>query len=133
MHKAKEAHQNWNRWAPPTEQKNLGCRIRELEVHLPELVSRKAALIKAASIKKDTEQEPITVRSLAPVATIKLKATTLPKFAGNQRDYYRWRKEWEALQKQGEQTGSKEVKKFQFLNSLNEKVARDLRLSTYSS
>ena len=31
------------------------------------------------------------------------------------------------------ETGSKEVKKFQLLDSLDEKVARDLRLSTYSS
>lgn len=130
---AKEEHQNWNRWAPPSEQKDFDCRIRELEVHLPKLVSQKAALIKAVSIKKDTEQEPISVCSSAPVATIKLKATALPKFASNQRDYYRWRKEWEALQKQGEPTGSKEVKKFQLLDSLDEKVARDLRLSTYSS
>ncbi|XP_049897103.1 uncharacterized protein LOC126388200 [Epinephelus moara] len=133
VHKAKEAHQNWNRWAPPAEQKNFDWRIRALEMHFPELVSQKAALIKAASIKTDTGQEPISVRSLAPVAAIKLKATALPKFAGNQRDYYRWRKEWEALQKQGEPTGSKEVKKFQLLDSLDEKVARDLRLSSYSS
>lgn len=67
------------------------------------------------------------------MAAIKLKATALPKFAGNQWGYYRWRQEWEALQKQGEPTGSKEVKKFQLLDSLNEKVARDLCLSTYNS
>ncbi len=111
VHKAKEAHQKWNRWAPPAEQKDFDCRLRQLEVHLPKLVSQRAALIKAASIKTDTEQEAISVCSLAPVAAIKLKATALPKFAGNQRDYCRWRKEWEALQKQGEPTGSKEVKK----------------------
>lgn len=61
---------------------------------------------------------------------IKLKA--LPKFTGNQRDYYRWRIEWEALQKQGELTVSKVVKKFS-LDSLDEKVTRGLHLSSYSS
>lgn len=96
-------------------------------------MSQKAAIIRAVNIKTDTGQEPSSIRNLAPVETIKLKATALPKFAGNQRDYYRWRKEWEALQKQGELTGSKEVKKFQLLDSLDEKVAIDLRLSTYSS
>lgn len=118
VHKAKEAHQNWNRWAPPAEQKDFDYHVRELEVHLPKLVSRKAALIKAASIKEDAEHEPISVRSLAPVAVIKLKATALPKFAGNKQDYNRWRREWEALQKRGEPTGSKEVKKFQLLEAL---------------
>lgn len=92
-----------------------------------------SSFIKAESIKRDTGQEPISVRSLAPVATIKLKATALPKFAGNQRDYFRWRKEWEALQKQGEPTGSKEVKKYQLHDSLDEQVSRDLHLSSYSS
>ena len=101
VHKAKEAHQNWNRWAPPAEKKDFDCRVRELEVLLPNLVSQKAALIKAASIKEDTKQ----VHSLAPVAAIKLKATALPKFSSNKQDYYRWRKEWEALQKQDEPTG----------------------------
>ena len=128
--KAKEAHQSWNRWAPPAEQRDFNGRLRELEVHLPQLVSRKAAFIRVARIKMDTEEEPPGHRA---VAAIKLKATALPKFAGNRRGYHRWRQEWEALQRQGEPTGSKEVKKFQLLDSLDEKVARDLRLSTYSS
>ncbi|XP_058503794.1 uncharacterized protein LOC131471311 [Solea solea] len=130
VQKAKEAHQNWNRWAPSAEQRDFNARLRELEVHLPQLVSRKAAFIKAAKIKVDTEEEPPGRRA---VAAIKLKATALPKFAGNQRSYYRWRQEWEALQKQGEPTGSKEVKKFQLLDSLDEKMTKDLCLSTYNS
>lgn len=82
VHKAKEAHQNWNRWAPPAEQRDFDCRVRELEVHLPKLVSRKAVLIKAASVKVDTGQEAISVRSLTPVAAKKLKAYW-QKFTGN--------------------------------------------------
>ena len=31
--KAKEVHQNWNRWAPPTGQTGFNGRLRELEVH----------------------------------------------------------------------------------------------------
>ncbi|XP_060762681.1 uncharacterized protein LOC132872105 [Neoarius graeffei] len=129
--KAKEAHRDWNRWAPAAEQRDFDHRMTELEVQLPQLVSRKAAFIKAAKIK--TESEESTVHRTAPVPAIKLKATALPKFAGNQRSYYRWKKEWEALQKQGELTGSREVKKFQLLDSIDEKVAENLHLSTYSS
>ncbi|XP_037100407.1 uncharacterized protein LOC119117888 [Syngnathus acus] len=109
--KAKEAHQNWNRWAPPTEQRDFDDRLRQLEVHLPQLVSRKAAFSKAAKMKLDADNEELPGRR--PVAAIKLKATALPKFAGNQRGYYRWRQEWEALQKQGEPTGSKEMTSFE--------------------
>ncbi|XP_060783164.1 uncharacterized protein LOC132890373 [Neoarius graeffei] len=129
--KAKEVHRDWNRWAPAAEQRDFDHRMTELEVQLPQLVSRKAAFIKAAKIKTDSE-EP-TVHRTAPVPAIKLKATALPKFAGNQRSYYRWKKEWEALPKQGEPTGSREVKKFQLLDSIDEKVAGNLHLSTYSS
>ncbi|CAI5659844.1 unnamed protein product, partial [Oreochromis niloticus] len=131
--KAKQAHQTWNRWAPPAERRDCDRRLMELETCLPKLVSGKAALIKAERIKRDADQAVVTVRNAAPVAAIKLKATALPKFTGSQREFYRWRKEWEALQKQGEPTGSMEVKKFQLLDSLDEKVAKDLRLSTYTS
>ncbi|XP_014889418.1 uncharacterized protein LOC106948326 [Poecilia latipinna] len=132
IQKAKEAHQNWNHWAPPAEKKDFNYRVRELEVCLPRMVSQKAVFIEAAR-KKDTTEEKALVHSLPPIAAIKLKATALPKFGGSKRDYYRWRKEWEALQKQGEPSGSKEVKKFQLLDSLDEKLAKDLRLSTYNS
>ncbi|CAI5671305.1 unnamed protein product [Oreochromis niloticus] len=131
--KAKQAHQTWNRWAPPAERRDCDRRLMELETCLPKLVSGKAALIKAERIKRDADQAVVTVRNAAPVAAIKLKATALPKFTGSQCEFYRWRKEWEALQKQGEPTGSMEVKKFQLLDSLDDKVAKDLRLSTYTS
>lgn len=68
-----------------------------------------------------------------PVATIKLKPTALPKFTGNKRDFQRWKRAWEALQKQGEPTGSKEVKKIQVLDSLNERIVRDLCLNVYNT
>lgn len=76
VHKAKETHHTWRRWAPPAEQRLLDGRIRALELHLPKLVSKKATLIEAAKVKESTKQEPISARSLAPVAAIKLKATT---------------------------------------------------------
>lgn len=105
----------------------------ELELCLPKLVSRKAVLIKTRR-KEDTEGKPATTsNSTPPKPAIKLKPTTLPKFTGNKRDFYRWRREWDSLQKQGEPTGSQEVRKFQLLDGLYDKVTIDLSLSTYST
>lgn len=39
MARAREAHQDWNRWAPTAEQKDFDHRMMELEVQLPQLVS----------------------------------------------------------------------------------------------
>lgn len=69
----------------------------------------------------------------APQPVLKIKPTSLPKFTGFRRNFHRWRKDWERLQKQGEPTGSVEVKKFQLLDSVDERICRDLRLSTYNS
>ncbi|XP_034071084.1 uncharacterized protein LOC117545423 [Gymnodraco acuticeps] len=41
--------------------------------------------------------------------------------------------DWEALQKQGEPTGSREVKKIQLLDSLEDRMTRDLRLTAYNT
>lgn len=48
-------------------------------------------------------------------------------------DFYRCWKEREALQAQGEPTGSREVKKFQLLDNVEDKIVRDLRLTSYNS
>ena len=60
-------------------------------------------------------------------------ATSLPKFDGFKRNFHRWRKDWESLQRQGEPTGSVEAKKIQLLDSVDDKISRDLRLSTYNN
>lgn len=128
---AREAHIRWNRWTPSAEQKDFNSRLRELEICLPKLVSKKSEFIQA-KFKQDSVREAGIAYS-SPRPAIKLKPTSLPMFAGSKRDFHRWRKEWEALQRQGEPTGSKEVKKFQLLDSLDDKVAREFRLKAYSS
>lgn len=96
-------------------------------------MSRKAVLIETRR-KEDTDGKPATTSdSTPPKPAIKLKRTTLPKFTGNKCDLYWWRREWDALQKKGEPTRSQEVRKFQLLDSLDDKVTRDLSLSTYST
>lgn len=92
-------------------------------------MSGKALFIQAKVEPQRAFQE--TTSSQAPA--IKLRPTALPKFDGRKRNFYLWKKDWEALQKQGEPTGSKDVRKFQLLDSLEERVARDLRLSTYGT
>lgn len=64
---------------------------------------------------------------------VKIKPTSLPKFDGFKKNFHRWRKDWESLQRQGEPTGSVEAKKIQLLDSADEKISRDLWLSTYST
>ncbi|KAJ8372873.1 hypothetical protein AAFF_G00276120 [Aldrovandia affinis] len=49
------------------------------------------------------------------------------------REYYRWRKDWESLQEQGDPSGSPEVKKFQLLESVEETIVKDLRLASHNT
>ncbi|XP_054611256.1 uncharacterized protein LOC129169152 [Dunckerocampus dactyliophorus] len=125
---AKQTMRQWTRWVPEGEQPDFRQRVRNVETSLQELISDKATLLQVKlESKRPSEETP----HQSP--TIKLKPTALPQFDGNKRNFYLWRKEWEALQRQGEPTGSKEVRKIQLLDSLEDKVVRDLRLSTYGT
>lgn len=126
---AKEAISKWNRWIPEEERRDFQKRIGSVETRQLELVSRKAQLIQTQAQQRRVPEGA----TCAQVPAIKLRPTALPKFDGKKRNFYLWKKDWEALQKQGEPTGSKEVKKFQLLDSLEERVAKDLRLSNYES
>ncbi|XP_034056131.1 translation initiation factor IF-2-like [Gymnodraco acuticeps] len=60
---------------------------------------------------------------MGAISKIRLKPVSLPKFSGSMREFHSWKKDWESLQKQGEPSGSPEVKKFQFLDSMEEKLS----------
>lgn len=64
---------------------------------------------------------------------ISLERARLPTFSGDMRDYYRWKTEWEDLQELGNPQGVECIKKFHLLNSLHEKVKKDLVLSSCGS
>ncbi|XP_035999462.1 uncharacterized protein LOC118564728 [Fundulus heteroclitus] len=130
---AKEAHSHWKRWIPHGRRDEIQDRLGGLELRVPKLVSRTAEFIHAKLKEDEGKEEQIAMSRNYSLPTIKLKPTSLPKFLGNKRDFYRWKRDWEALQKQGEPTGSKEVKKAQLLDSLDEKITRDLRLISYST
>lgn len=67
------------------------------------------------------------------ISRIKLPPTRLPVFSGCMRDFHRWRKDWESLQRQGDPSGSPEVKKLHLLESIDRKVFEELKLSSYRS
>lgn len=81
--------------------------------------------------KKPTLLAPVQPGSTTPI--IKFKPAQLPIFSGCKGDFHRWRLDCLSLQKQGEPTGSPEVKKIQLLNSVDEKITKDLRLSSYTT
>lgn len=70
---------------------------------------------------------------VVPQPVMRIKPTSLPKFTWSKRNFHRWKRDWENLQKQGEPTGSVEVKKFKLLDSVDERICRDLCLSAYNS
>lgn len=109
---AKDLYSRWQQCIPPGDQNNF-CVTR--------LVSRKAEFIPARREEAERTTPPSMISNY-PVATIKLKPTSLPKFTGNKCDFHSRKRDWEALQKQGEPTGSKEVKKMHVLNSLDERI-----------
>lgn len=126
---AKDSFEWWKRWALSDQRQEIQDRLKDLSQKIPVLVSRKADFICQRLKKEQHQVSPIPHDPLT--AAVRLRPTTLPKFSRNKRDFHRWRKDWEALQKQGEPSGSKEVKKFQLLDSLVEKITRDLRLTSY--
>lgn len=116
----KDLHKQWQRRIPLAEQNDFLQALRELDYNVTRLESKKADFIQVR--QKGEGKEMISTFSSYSMPTIKLKPTALPKFTSNKRDFHRWKKDWEALQKQGEPTGSKEVKKVQVIDSLDEKL-----------
>lgn len=125
---AKQANRRWTRWVSDEERPDFQQRMRSIEGWQLDLVSERATQLQA---KLEEDGPPGGISHLVPA--INLRPTALPQFDGDRQSFYHWKREWEALQRQGEPTGSKEVKKFQLLDSLEGKVARDLRLSTYGT
>ncbi|XP_073797048.1 uncharacterized protein [Danio rerio] len=131
----------WERWIPAPERKDLESHVRKLKECSNELESRKAEFAWARRAAEDTQaldtsmtnNPNIMVPAGQIMPVVKIKPTSLPKFTGIKRDYYRWKRDWENLQKQGEPTGSVEVKKIQLVDSVDDRIAKELRLSSYNT
>lgn len=131
---AKEVHGLWKRWIPPDYHKDIQSHLKVLELCIPKLISQKADFIQARikEVAGRLTPTPTVGAFIFPMPTIKLRLTALPKFTSNRREFHRWKKDWEALQRQDKPTGSREVKKIQLLDSLDDKITRDFHLSTYN-
>ena len=132
---------DWERWIPAEQRASLDGRVKDLKTLNNRLEARRAQFLTAQRIAEEERQGRVPeVPAQAPQAQqlvqqriLKIKPTSLPKFHGFKRNFHRWRKDWESLQRQGEPTGSAEAKKIQLLDSVDERISRDLRLSTYNT
>lgn len=59
------------------------------------------------------EKLNITVPAAQIISVAKIKPTSL--LSGNKKDFYRWKRDWGNLQRQGKPTGLAEVKKIQLV------------------
>ena len=129
----------WERWIPALLKDELDNRGKDLRTASNRLEHKRAEFVTAWRIAEQMLATDVSGgrrgRALPTPAIpiIKIKPTTLPIFKGCKREYHRWRKDWESLQRQGEPTGSAKVKKIQLLDSVEDKILKDLRLSTYNT
>lgn len=128
----------WELWVPEAEKATVKGRMKDLKAFSNKLEARRVDFVTAQRIAK--EEKSAAAATIRPTTSttqatpiVRIKPTSLPKFNGCIRSFHRWRKDWESLQKQGEPTGSVEVKKMQLLESVEDKISRDLHLSTYST
>ena len=120
----------WEKWIPQLSKDEYDHRLKELKRAHNKLKLRKAEF---ATSRRLAEQGASSRPVQPNLSIVRIRPTSLPIFHGSRRDYHRWGKDWESLQKQGEPTGSPEVQKIQLLESVSESIAKDLRLSTYTT
>ena len=139
VNEAARVMSTWERWIPKAEREELDGRMKDLKALNGNLELRKAEFVTARRMSKDAlaagASGPEAVRAHPPPAKpiVRIKPTTLPIFSGCKREYHRWKKDWESLQRQGEPSGSAKVKKIQLLDSVDDKIGKDIRLSTYNT
>ena len=121
----------WERWIPDEAKEGLEGRVKDLRISNNRLKMRKAEF---ATSRRLTEQDTGLRLPYQPTTPIvRIRPTTLPMFNGSKREYHRWKKDWGSLQRQGEPYGSPEVKKIQLLESVNDSISKELRLSSYTT
>ncbi len=133
VHDAIASLKAWEKWIPPGQTAHLEGTVKDLRACSNNLEARRAEFLTAQRMaeeeRRGREPQPMAV----PQPVVRIKPTSLPRFTGLKRNFHRWRKDWESLQRQGEPTGSVEVKKFQLLDSVDERIYRDLHLSTHNT
>jgi len=92
----------------------------KLEARRAELVfaQRNSEEEKSAHLRTSTAASS-TPHAANTTPMVRMKPISLPRCHGCKRDVHRWKRDWESLQRQGEPTGSSEVKKIQLLDSMD--------------
>lgn len=101
----------WERWIPVELKDELDGRVKDVRASYYRLELRRAEFATARTINEQDTGVKLLPQPAASTPIVRIKPTTLPIFNGSKREYHRWRKDWESLQKQGEPSGSSEVKK----------------------
>lgn len=131
------AFKRWEEWIPAEEKTELDGRLKGLRKLKSNLVAKKAEFLTvertAEEERRNTTHQAQSAPQPAQQPVLKIKPTCLPRFQGSRREFHQWKKDWENLQRQGEPTGSAEAKKMQLLDSMDDRIRKDLRLSTYKS
>nr|XP_054591718.1 uncharacterized protein LOC129156104 [Nothobranchius furzeri] len=145
VQEAAETLASWEMWIPAAERPELEGRVRDLKLMKNKLEAKRVEFAIAGKIAKDKRDADVaaaaapvannmaTTPATHPMPIVRIQPTNLPRFYGCKREFHRWKKDWESLQRQGEPTGSVEVKKIQLLDSIDGKISRDLHLSTYNT
>lgn len=131
----------WEMWIPETVKVNLRQRVRDSKAYINTLEAKRAEFVFAERKAQEEKMASGLFPKLGSTSTpgvqttriVKFKPISLPKFHGCRRDFHRWKGDWESLQRQGEPTGSSEIKKLQPLDSMDERILKDLRLSTHNN
>lgn len=118
------AMSTWERWIPVESKDELDGRVKNLRASNYRLELRKAEFTTARTIAEQGTGVKLLPQPTTPTPIVRIKPTTLPIFSGSKREYHQWRKDWESLQKQGEPSGSSEVKKIQLLESVDDKISK---------
>lgn len=131
IQKAAASLTEWEAWIPCDRFARLEGRVEALEslgINLAEFLTTKRIAVEGM---REESQPAVVPQAVVPLPVVRLGPTRLPKFTGSKRNFYSCWSDWENLQRQGESSGSAEAKKFQLIDSVDERVSRDLRLSTY--
>lgn len=137
IQEARASLADWEAWIPRQQSAELKNKVvtltsvsNNLEARMAEALGAQRSAVRGTS---GGESRPVEVpQALVPRPGEAAEPARLPRFTGAKRDFYRWWKDWERLQKEGEPSGSAGLKKFQLLNSVDKKICRDLHLPAYN-
>lgn len=100
---AAKSHASWELWIPGREKSSLDSRVTGLKVIHNKLEARRADFVFAQRVEEEQKGASSTAAAtnMVPLSIVRIKPIGLPRFHGCKRDFHRWKRDWETLQKQG--------------------------------